>query len=256
MPRPDHQSASRRASWRVALHPATWGAYLPAAAAAAFVTAPWWVPVGLGVGATAALAGWWHRRWPVLRDRTRFAQVSRWVAEEDAAFEGSISAAALNLERPLLARLSGQDSAAQGIKLLQTTLARKRALEACFLADGLLTAEEEEVMDMIEGLSSAFRDELVQLGRLDRDRTQDDASIATIRRAAHAIGQTAEAMDELAATLTPKPVETQPPDNRTVMRHYIERLDERVAQARAVKQRLEGVLANPFEEPPRQFAAE
>lgn len=227
------------------MHPLTWGAFLPAAAVAGLLPAPWWLPAGLGAAATAFLGVWWGRRWPLLRDRTRFTAISKWVAQEDAALESDIAGAAAHLERAILAGLSGSDSAAQGIRLLQTTLQRKRALEACFLADGVLTAEEEEVMETIRGLSVGMRDELLHLGRAERDRTADATAIATLRRAAGAICQTADALDAL-ATLARRPAAAEsPPDHRTRMRQYIEQLDDRVAQAVAVKRRLDEAMQLP-----------
>lgn len=246
MARPDVQSAARQAGWRVALHPLTWGAYLPAVAVAGLLTVPWWLPAGLGAAATAFVGVWWGRRWPLLRDRARFTAISKWVAQEDAALENDIAGAAAHLERGVLVSLSGSDSAAQGIRLLQTTLQKKRALEACFLADGVLTAEEEEVMETIKGLSVGMRDELLHLGQAERDRAADAAAIATLRRAAHAISQTADALDALATTLAPRSAPAEPPpDQRSRMRLYIEQLDDRAAQAMAVKRRLDEAMQMP-----------
>lgn len=242
MPKPEPPQAG----WRIALHPATWGAYLPAVGAATLLSAPWWLPLGLGALATAGLGAWWSRRWPLQRDRARFAAVQRWVTEEDADLEARIAEAAAQLDRPVLAALGGGESAAQGIRLLQTTLAKKRELEAAFLADGILTADEEEVMDLIEGLAKGFRDELVRLGSSGRDRQQDEASIATVRHAARAIAETADALRSLAATLVPPAAPApEPLDNRAWMRRYIESLEDRAAQAAGVRRRLEEAMRSP-----------
>ncbi|MBS0658010.1 MAG: hypothetical protein JSR82_07170 [Verrucomicrobia bacterium] len=242
MPKPEPPSAA----WRIVLHPLTWGSYLPALGAA-FLTAPWWLPAGLGALATVGLGAWWGRRWPLLRDRARFAAIQRWVAEEDADLEARLTEAAAGLDRPILSAL-GAGSAAQGIRLLQSLLADKRGLESTFLADGALTAEEEEVMELIEGLAKSVRDELGRLGDAARDRTLDEASVTTIRRAAAALHETAQSLQALAAVMVPpEPVTlpAPPPDPRTALRRYTESLEDRATQAQAVRRRLEEAWRSP-----------
>lgn len=232
--RPDQLSAVSRAFGRIVSDPVTWAPYLPVGAAYGFLGTPWWGAVGLALGVTAGVAAWWRRQWPLVRDKARFDNMEEWLKEENAKLETSVAEAAKRLDPRLLGAIAGVQSGAVGIKYLQSTLAWKRTIETRFLSDGTLTSDEEEVIETVAGLATAVRDELLHLSDPARPLSGDPASVATIRRAAEAIRQTAEAMDSLAQAVTPA-AETA---NRSRMRQYIERLDERVEQANAIKKRL------------------
>lgn len=239
MPRPDSLAAASRAFGRILSDPVTWAPFLPVGAAYGFLGTPWWGALGLGLGVTAGVAAWWRRQWPLVRDQARFELLSEWLKTENEKLEAEITAASKRLDPRLLAAIGGGQVPSNGVRFLQSTLAWKRTIESRFLADGTLTADEEEVIDTVSGLALAVRDELTNLGDPARIVDGDSASVATMRRAAEAIRQTAEALDSLAQLVTPAAESA----NRVRMRQYIERLDERVEQAQAVKKRLQDAAA-------------
>ncbi len=239
MARPDQNDAANRALRRIGFDPITWAPFLLVGTAYGFLGVPGPISLVMAAGLGVGLLAWWGRRWRWLCDRARLAIVQKWLESENAALRADLTEIVPRLPSDVLAAIGGTGSRAQTVALLLRTLEHKQALERRLFSDGVLTADEEEIIDTLAGLADSIRSELRSLANPARPHAErdveDPAAVVAVRQACETVRGTDEALDALAGVLAPERVVTP---ERSRMKEYVENLASRRQQAEAIRRRL------------------
>lgn len=218
---------------RVLGEPVTWAPFLPIAAAYSFLDAPWAACTVAACVVAASLAAWWRSRWPALRDANRVEVLREMCRDDNAQLQSSLT--------PLLERI---DPAAFGetaeersaiLRKLQSFLRKKETIDDAIFADDSVSPIEAEISSMISELCRAMLADLKKLAEPKLPKAERRRLAAAVASAVRAMERThgeIETLLEPAHGLGQTFAASTAEDRAT-------RLEERLAEARAIRSRLQ-----------------
>ncbi len=216
--------ATSRTLTRVLTDPITWAPFLPFAAAYSFLDAPWWIcATGAAIAATA-IAAWWRRHWPTLRETNEIL-----LQKEDARL------ANLRIERTLAdltPRLPAASDTAFRLSL-PNFLANKRHVEAAIFEDDRVTPVEAEIASMISDLATAWLADLDRLANGTLGDTETQRLITSVERGIAVMRKTRADIDLLI-----RPSAGLDPAFDSAATAQADRLETRLAEAQQIRDRL------------------
>jgi len=224
--------ASAKTLRRVFSDPVTWVPLLPAAAAFAFLGAPWWGSLLVLAGVGAPIGLWWRKQWPGLYGKERLETMRAAFDDENERLRVRL----VELEGRL--RLQNETTSAERIR---TLVPGKQAIEAVILRDAEITSEEAEIARMVSGLVTTIVEEgerLVApgLSKQEQQKLRDD-----IANGVRVLQQTHQEIDTLIDPLSG----LEPSPGERAIREKSDRLQARLNQAKNIRKRLEHDLDLP-----------
>jgi len=231
---PEHldAEASAKTLRRIFSDPVTWTPFLPAAAAFAFLGAPWWGSLLVLAGVATPIGLWWRKQWPGLYGKERVDSLRASFSEEN----GQLGARLVELEGKL--RLIEERDAADRIRAL---LPVKTAIEAVILRDQAVTSEEAEIAKMVSGLVNTIAEEGERLVVQGANEEEQERLRTDIANGARVLDQTHREIDTLIDPLSG----LAPTSPENAIREKSDRLQARLNQARKIRRRLEHDLDPP-----------
>lgn len=221
--------AASRTLRQMMVDPISWVPFLPFAAAYSFLGAPWWACTAGAVAAGAGIVAWWRTKWSKLRTENEQALILEESAKDNARIEETIAS---------LSRKFDGGKADSAIHKLITRvpglLASKRAIESSIMEDGRISAVEHEIAMMVGDLARASVADMERLAATREGTAERERLCEAIEKAVAAMDRTREEIDLLI-----RPSRGMMPAMESAAADRAQRLEDRLAEARSIRNRLE-----------------
>ncbi len=216
--------ATSRTLRRVVADPITWLPFLPFAAAYSFLGTPWWICAAGAVAAGTGVVAWWRRHWTSLRTDAEITLRRDQVQAENLRIERTLG--------DLTPRLPDRCGTAFRLSL-PNFLANKRHVDAAIFEDNRVTPVEAEIGTMVGDLATAWLADLdrlatARLGDAEMDRLRD-----SVEKGITAMQKTRAEIDTLI-----RPSQGLDPALKSAAAERAQRLEDRLAEARLIRDRL------------------
>jgi len=221
----------------VVSEPVTWLPFLPVVAAYSFLDAPGWICLGALGAVAAGVAIWWRSKWAALCGESR-AAVLREICRADNA---EIKESLLTLLKEISADTFGTNVEERNatVARLRNLPRKKEAIDEAIFADGEISPVETEVAVMVSDLCRALLADLRKLAGASLSASERSRLAGSVSAALKALDR---AHTEIETLIEPAHG-LGPSTGVSTAKERALRLEERLAEAKAIRRRLERDIA-------------
>lgn len=231
--------STSRTLGKILSEPVTWVPFLPIAAAYSFLDVPWLVCLAATGAVTASLIAWWRSKWSSMGAQSRLEVLKEVCRRENAEIKGSISG--------ILSQIPASRMVSARRSDLQDLLRKKEMVEAAIFADGEVSDVEMEIAGMVSDLCRALLVDLRKLAAPQISELEQIKLAASIERALKTVERTQAEIE----TLIEPAHGLGGAAAATISEERASRLEERLEEAKAIRERLQRDMNPPQrEEPP------